>query len=332
MDLQQRIETAAKLGRYIKENNAEWQAVKDQASRANAWFTPEFIELLTMQVAERFLQPELLTEWAAAYQLPEHHTAPKKVGIVMAGNLPLVGFHDLLAVFISGHIAVIKPSSKDTVLMKHIADKLAEFDPAAGALIQFAEVLKGCDAYIATGSNNTGRYFEYYFSKYPHIIRRNRTSVAILTGNESQTDLLLLADDILLYFGLGCRNVTKIYVPENYDFVPLLAALKKHESLIELHKYKHNYDYQLTLLIMNNRPYMNNGFVVLTENSSLFPPISQLYYEQYTDSNAVIQTLEESSDVQCVVGEGFIPFGMAQQPSLTDYADGIDTMAFLKDL
>jgi hypothetical protein len=250
----------------------------------------------------------------------------------MAGNIPLVGFHDLLSVFISGHRAVIKPSSKDEALIKHLVKKLEEWNPEIKELISFQEMLKGCDAYIATGSNNSARYFEYYFSKYPHIIRRNRTSVAILNSNETTEELEKLADDVHLYFGMGCRNVTKIFVPKDYDFIPLLDVFRKYDHFKDHHKYRNNYDYYLALHILNGKFYMANESIILFENSSVFSPISQLNYEFYTDKNLVHEQLSSSADIQCIVGNDHIPFGQAQNPSLTDYADDINTLNFLTNL
>ena len=250
----------------------------------------------------------------------------------MAGNIPLVGFHDLLCVFISGHKAIIKPSSKDDVLIKHLGKKLTEWDHRVSDLISFEEMLKNCDAYIATGSNNSARYFEYYFKKYPHIIRRNRTSVAVLDGDETRKELDNLADDVHLYFGMGCRNVTKIFVPNDYDFVTLLDSFKKYNYFKDHHKYRNNYDYYLTLHILNRKFYMTNESIILVENPSIFSPISQLNYEFYTDKGQVRKTLESLEDLQCAVGHDYIPFGQAQLPSLTDYADGIDTVKFLTEL
>jgi hypothetical protein len=193
-------------------------------------------------------------------------------------------------------------------------------------------MLRGCDGYIATGSNNSARYFEYYFGKYPNLIRRNRTSVAILDGNETEDDLKKLADDVYVYFGLGCRNVTKLYVPAQYDFIPLLEAFSKFNYLADHHKYKNNYDYQLALLILNKKYYMTNGSVLLTEAQSPFSPISVLHFEYYDGSSGTGSFLRDNEDIQCIVGKGHIPFGLAQQPGLRDYADGNDTMQFLQKL
>jgi hypothetical protein len=332
MNLQQRIVLLNRLGEYILQDNDNWQATKQKASLQNSWFTPEFIDLATRNIALAFLQKDKLTAWAQQYNIPAENAAPQNVGIIMAGNIPLVGFHDFLCVFITGHRQTIKPSSKDDVLIKHLVQQLCNWDEDTRQLVTFAEMLKGCDAYIATGSNNSARYFDYYFSKYPHIIRRNRTSVAVLTGEETPADLEKLADDVYQYFGLGCRNVTKLYVPEKYDFIPLLEVFKKYDYLADLHKYKHNYDYMLAVLILNKQYYMSNQSILLAESKELFSPISQLNYEYYTSANEVEAALAGNADVQCIVGKNHLPFGQAQQPSLTDYADGVDVMKFLLEL
>jgi len=332
MILQERIILLGRLGQYMLEASEEWQEVKNRAYRENQWFIPEFVDRSVENIARQFLNPSFLQNWAAAYQVPDRQVHPKNVGVVMAGNIPLVGFHDFLCVFVSGHIATLKTSSKDEVLIKHLVKKLYEWDPAVQDEVSFAERLTGCDAYIATGSNNSGRYFDYYFGKYPHIIRRNRTSVAILDGTETPEELAALADDIQLYFGLGCRNITQLYVPEGYDFIPLLEALRKYEHFMDFHKYKHNFDYHLALLIMGNKYYMNNDTVVMTENVSPFSPVSQLHYQFYQNPAELTGLLQGNPDIQCVVGHGQIPFGQAQRPGLTDYADGVDTMAFLVGL
>ncbi|HEX2848202.1 MAG TPA: acyl-CoA reductase [Chitinophagaceae bacterium] len=332
MNLQQRTGLLDQLGQYILSDNAEWQAIKERAARENGWFTPEFIELSARQVARSFLQKEILEKWTASYQLPAENPDPKTVGIVMAGNIPLVGFHDLLCVFISGHKAMVKTSSKDHILLPHLVGKITEWDASVANAIVFAERLSGCDAYIATGSNNSAGYFDYYFKKYPHIIRRNRTSVAVLTGKESTAELEQLADDVYAYFGLGCRNVTKLYVPEEYDFTPLLNVFKKYNYLSDHHKYKNNYDYNLALHLLNKKYYMSNESILLVEEVSPFSPISQLNYEYYKDKKELASSLKENESLQCIVGQEYTPFGSAQYPAINDYADGVDTMKFLVDL
>lgn len=331
MNIKERLNLLVKLGDYLLMNTDELQLVKEKAKQQNPWFTAAFVDLAIKNIAESFLKKDLLEKWIAQYNI-EENVQPKKVGIIMAGNIPLVGFHDFLCVFVSGHIAVIKPSSKDDVLIKHLSKKIIERNAEAENYILFAENLKGCDAYIATGSNNSSRYFEYYFGKYPNIIRKNKTSVAILKGDESENDLQFLADDIQQYFGMGCRNVTHLFIPLHYDCVPLLDALKKYDYFKDFHKYKNNYDYQLALLILNHKFYMTNESIILTENESVFAPVSQLNYSFYDDIKNVEESLAANENVQCIVGKNFISFGKSQSPSLTDYADGIDTLQFLKQL
>ncbi|MEP6683680.1 MAG: acyl-CoA reductase [Parafilimonas sp.] len=331
MNINERIDLLVKLGEYFVLNNNSLQLVKEKAKDQNPWFNIEFIDLALNNISQNFLQKNLLQNWVEKYNIPELLQS-KKVGIVMAGNIPLVGFHDFLCVFISGHKAIIKPSSKDEVLIKHIAEKFFEWNEDAKNQIVFAENLKNCDAYIATGSNNSSRYFEYYFSKYPNIIRRNRTSVAILNGDETIKELDFLADDMQLYYGMGCRNVTKLFVPEGYDFIVLLDALRKYNHFADFHKYRNNYDYQLALLIMNRKFYMTNDSIIITENDSVFAPVSQVNYSNYNELKTLIKSLQNNADIQCIVGKDFIPFGQSQSPLLTDYADNIDTMQFLKQL
>ncbi len=331
LNLQQRIHILSLLQEYITSNDPLWLNTKTQAAASNPWFIPCFIDKAIQNIASCFLETAELNKWVASYHLPLHHPAPVNVGITMAGNIPLAGFHDFLCVFVCGHRQTIRLSSKDNVLLQHMVEKMLSWDDHLAEHISFSDMLKGCGAYIATGSNNTARYFEYYFRKYPHIIRKNRTSVAILRGNEEIKELEKLADDVYLYFGLGCRNVTKIYVPPGYDFLPLLEAFKKYDSLIGNHKYRHNYDYNLAVQIMNRKFYMTNGSVILSENASVFSPISQLHYEYYNDMDEIYKGLDPEH-IQCIAGSEKTPLGMAQSPALTDYPDGIDTMLFLKQL
>ncbi|MGZ8551318.1 MAG: acyl-CoA reductase [Chitinophagaceae bacterium] len=328
MNLPYRVDLLVKLGEYMLSNDVAWQEAKYRASVTNSWFLPEFIDLAAGNIAHHYLQRNKLEDWLSQYDIPGEDQPSKTIGIVMAGNLPMVGFHDMLCVFVSGHRAMIKLSSKDDVLIRHLVDKLVEWETRVSERIEFATMLRGCDAYIATGSNNTSRYFDYYFAKYPHIIRRNRSSMAVLTGNEDQSDLEKLADDVYQFFGLGCRNVTKLMVPEDYDFVPLLDAFSKYHYLADHNKYKNNYDYNLALFIMNKQYYMTNGSILLIESPALFSPISQLNYEFYKVHGQKPDKMEANS-IQCVVGSNFVPFGQAQVPTLADYADGVDTLNFL---
>lgn len=332
MNLQQRKEVLEQLGRYMQENSEDFQRAKHKAFSENNWFTTEFVNLSAQNIATAYLTGEALQQLIDTYSIPDTQAAPKKVGIVMAGNIPMVGFHDFLCTFLSGHIAVIKPSSKDEALIKHLVHKIIEWVPEASTFIIISEMLKNCNAYIATGSNNSSRYFEHYFAKYPHIIRKNRTSIALLQGNETPEELEKLADDVHQYFGLGCRNVTKLYVPQQYNFIPLLEAFNKYQHFVNHHKYKNNYDYNLAIHILNNKYYMTNGSILLVEDASPFSPISQLHYEYYTHIEEVEKQLTNNQAIQCVVGKKATAFGKAQQPQVCDYADGVDTMNFLLSL
>ena len=331
MNLQNRIELLQRLQKYLLGDEEEWQNIKRKAAAHNGWFTPVFIDLAVENICSAFLQKEKLEQWAAYYHLDDN-LGGKNIGLVMAGNIPLVGFHDFLCVFISGHKQTIKLSAKDDILLKHIVDKMAAWEPDVKKDILFAEMLKGCDAYIATGSNNSARYFEQYFAKYPNIIRRNRTAVAVLTGDETGEELNDLSDDVHQYFGLGCRNVTKLFVPVGYDFVPLLSAFDRYKYFEDHHKFKNNYDYQLSIALLNNIYYMTNGSTLLIENDANFSAISQLNYSFYDNINEVPEKLKDNADIQCICGHSGIAFGLAQKPSLMEYADGVDTMQFLLTL
>jgi len=332
MNVKQRIDLLVRLGEYMQRDKEAWQQAKQLAYLWNKWFIPEFIDTAVDNIVKEFLKKDKLERFVQQYHVEDTATNVKTIGVVMAGNIPLVGFHDFISVFISGNKLMIKPSSKDDVLLKHLVNKLIEWDSEVAQVVIFAEVLKNCDAYIATGSNNTGRYFEYYFAKYPHIIRKNRTSVAVLDGTETDEEIKLLAKDIQLYFGLGCRNITKLFVPDGYNFVPLLEALKVYEYFMDYNKYKNNFDYQLALLIMGNKYYMNNDSIILTENAALFAPVAQLNYSYYNSKEETVGALQQNTDVQCIVSHGFVPFGQAQQPCITNFADGVDTMEFLMEL
>jgi len=329
MNLHERIQIMAELGNFLSSDGENWVRAKLNAEIQNPWFSQQFINLSVKNISNEFLQKDKLLKWANHYKLNDD-IIPKKIGLVMAGNIPLVGFHDFLCIFISGHKQRIKPSSKDEALFKEIVIHLHKKYPETIELAGITERLNGCDAFIATGSNNSSRYFEQYFSKYPHIIRKNRTSVAILTGMETRHELELLADDVHLYYGLGCRNVTKIYVPEGYDFIPMLSAFKKYAYLAENRKYRNNYDYQLSLLLLNRQQYMTNESILLVENPIPFSPISVLHYSYYKPGDEL--PAESSNELQCISGKGFTEPGALQHPGLFDYADGVDTMAFLSAL
>jgi hypothetical protein len=324
--IERRIDLLCNLGGYMSLNDAAWLNAQDKAANANAWFTPSHITHAAENIVTQFLQRGKLEQWIAKYKLPQK---PKTVGIVMAGNIPLVGYHDFLCGFVSGHRLLLKLSSKDDILLKFLIDKLGEWESAVLEQVKIAERLNNCDAYIATGSNNTARYFEQYFGKYPHIIRKNRTSVAILDGTETDEELGLLADDVYMYYGLGCRNVTQICVPRNFDFARLLKVFNKHNDYADLNKYKNNYDYHLAIYLLNRIPYMSNESLLVVENELPFSAVSVLHYKYYDNKELLITELTNNHDIQAIIGKGFVPFGDSQKPALSDYADGVDTMEFL---
>lgn len=328
-DYTHKINALVALGHYMKGQSQEWESAKDYALQGNQWFTAEMIEVSAKQIATNFLQQDKLNLWMSSY---EPSCSDKVVGITMAGNIPMVGFHDLLCVYLSGQKARIKLSSKDAVLIKHLLAQLASYDPSIVTQIEITDNLRNCDAYIATGSNNTARYFEQYFGKYPNIIRRNRTSVAVLDGAETDEELSALAQDVFLYFGLGCRNVTQICVPNGYNFDKLFLAFDTYKDYIHHHKYCNNYDYYLAIYLLNRVPYLSNNFILLVENEFPFSAVSVLHYRFYTDKQALRASLANSADIQCVVAKDAVPFGKAQEPSLSDFADGVDTMKFLCSL
>lgn len=326
LSLNNRIDLLDKLGAYMRSDDEQWVQAQYRAISANAWFTPDAVKSAATSIAIDFLQRDKLQAWVSKYTLP---TTPRLVGIVMAGNIPLVGFHDMLCGFICGHNLMLKLSSKDEVLMKHLVGKLAEWEPQIATQIQISEMLKGCDAYIATGSNNTARYFEQYFARFPHLIRKNRTSVAILDGTESEEQLIALSGDIFSYFGLGCRNVTQLNVPRGYDLTKLIDVFDRYKDVINHNKYKNNFDYYLAIYLLNKVPYLTNESILLVENELPFSAVAVLHYRYYDDKETLAQSMTGRDDIQCIVGNGYVPFGAAQRPQLDDYPDGVDTMAFL---
>ncbi|RYD51701.1 MAG: acyl-CoA reductase [Sphingobacteriales bacterium] len=327
--LQKRIQLLSLLGDYMGSDAPDWIETCDLASRRNSWFTPQSIQLAVTNIARHFLQADVLQNWIRSYTLPE---SSKTVGIVMAGNIPLVGFHDFLCGFICGHRLQIKLSSKDDVLLPHLIAFLRSQDAEELDRVQLVERLQGCEAFIATGSDNSARYFEQYFGARPHLVRKSRTSVAVLDGTETTAELDALAHDVFDYFGLGCRNITQLYLPEGYNFDPLLRQLQGMSGVVQHHKFRNNYDYQLAIYLLNQVPYLSNEDLLLVENDMPFSSVATLHYQYYIDRETVFQNLRADDRIQAVVGHEAIPFGRAQQPALTDYADGVDTMAFLCSL
>lgn len=336
MELIERIKAFTLLGTKIDQLSAEERTeICDQASYLNPWFVRESIELSLTGISY-FLKEENLTRWVSSYRLPDSKNT--KVGIAMAGNIPLVGFHDYLSVLISGNEVVVKLSSQDSYLLPKINSWLVEIESRFANKIHFEERLNHVDAIIATGSDNTARYFEYYFRNIPHIIRKNRSSVAILMGEEDSAHLTELGKDVFSYFGLGCRNISKFFVPEGYEFIKLLDSWECYKEIINHHKYANNYDYQKSILLVNKIPHLDNGFVLLTPNEQLVSPISVVYFETYTTQSDLKKKIKIQKDkIQCIVSangwfDESLPFGKAQFPELWDYADGIDTLKFLSEI
>ncbi len=336
MNHSERLAALVALGHrlaHLPADELATQAVR--ARNQNAWFDLPNVRAAVAGIA-RLLAEEPLRQWAARYP-PEPNTV-RQIGVVMAGNIPMVGFHDLLCVLLSGHVLLAKLSADDTVLVTWIMEELVALEPRFADSIKIVPRLNAADAFIATGSDNTARYFAYYFGKRPHLIRRNRTSVAVLTGRETSSELALLAPDIFQYYGLGCRNVSKLFVPTDYDFVPLLDSLQTCEGVFNHHKYNNNYDYNKSILLVNRVPHYDTGFLLLTRSAALVSPISILHYAEYAgEIDLVDQLTDVAAQTQCVVSAGgrfagSLPFGQAQSPGVAEYADRVDTMEFLAEL
>lgn len=347
-----KINAFVELGRFLAQFSAEKKDVNPnvknndlfyedfaeliaKSQSYNGWFTPENVYFSIQSWAEA-LQKENLETWLSNYNYVAKE--PKTVGLILAGNIPLVGFHDFLAVLLSGHNIKVKTSSNDAILLPFLAKYVLAILPELEKNIHFVEgKLENFDAVIATGSNNTARYFEYYFKDKPSIIRKNRNSVAVLNGSETKEELTLLGEDIFRYFGLGCRNVSKLLVPKNYDFKLFFEAIYPYGDIIHYEKYANNYDYNKAVFLMSLFPILDNEFLTLKEDSSYASPISSLFYEYYEDLKSVIKQLEKDQEqLQCIVSKNLvpnsIPFGTTQKPKLWDYADNVDTLAFLTNL
>jgi len=345
MLLAERIKAFAKLGELILSRDASiqtkefWQTL-NTAHLTNQWFTPNFCEMAITSIAQHWLKQDQLAEWTTLYPAQTFNPSnPKSIGVVMAGNIPFVGLHDLLCVLIAGHQFVGKISSKDAGLMQAIINLLLAIEPRFSNYINLSENnLANFDAVIATGSDNTSRYFEYYFGKYPNIIRKNRHSIAVLSGAETTEELHHLATDIFAYFGLGCRNVSKILVPRDYNLADLLNHFDDYKHLINHNKYANNYEYHRTMYLMNRVEHLDTGFALIKPDESLGSPVGVIYYQHYSNLAGILSYIDmHTEQLQSIVStiEGIpnsIPFGQAQNPLLTDYADGIDTIEFLAKL
>lgn len=301
-----------------------------QAYVKNNWFIPEYIQKSIDAICQQFLNPDLLESFLSAYQNKE---SKQRIAIIAAGNIPLVGFHDLLCAYLCNAPTQIKLSSKDEPLMKFVIDQLNQIDPNAS--IRYVDRLEQFDKVIATGSENTHRYFEYYFKNYPSILRGNRTSVAVLQGNESKETLSLLMDDVMMYFGLGCRNVSKLFIPRDYPIQEIFLASEKYNHHFNHKKYMNNFEYNRTVYLLNNIAHLCNDFLILKEDEKLFSPIAVLYYERYDNQAMLLEKLAAvESSLQCIVSEnkpGNVLPGNSQTPTLNQFADGVDTMKFILD-
>uniref|UniRef100_UPI0040497B1D acyl-CoA reductase n=2 Tax=Flavobacterium sp. TaxID=239 RepID=UPI0040497B1D len=347
-----KINSFVQLGNFLRQFNLEenqknpkvlyndpyfedFNALIHLSKHHNGWFTPSEVYFSIQQWAEALTEHNLST-WLKPYELED--VKPKKIAIILAGNIPLVGFHDFLSVLISGHKVLVKLSSNDQKLLPFLAKYLLAINTAWETYINFSDKkLTDFDAIIATGSNNTSRYFDYYFKNYPSIIRKNRNSVAILNGHETKEDFHHLGQDIFRYFGLGCRNVSKIYVPKDYDFTLFFESIYAYGPIIHEQKYANNYDYNKTVYLMSQFKLLDNEFLILKEDTGFSSPIATLFYEYYDDLETLNTELQAISEqIQCFVSNNLIansiPFGSSQKPNLWDYADGIDTIEFLKNL
>jgi hypothetical protein len=335
LTFRQRLEAFVTLGRFLESPDEHLIQLINSASHFNAWFTPESTAQAVRAIAG-MLNRQDLELWSV--KSPVDKPQPAKVlsvGLILAGNIPLVGFHDILCVLASGNRALIKLSSQDKQLIPYILGKLTDIEPLFGDRIHYVDRLKDFDAIIATGSTNSSRYFEYYFGRSPHIIRKNRNSIAILNGRESREELQELGHDIFDYFGLGCRNVSKIFVPRGYNFSNLFEGIEFFKPVIEHHKYNNNYDYNKSIYLINGDRHLDNGFLLVKEDERIASPLAVLYYQEYDDIDLLQQEIRGIEDqIQCIVSTmtlelETLPPGSSQKPKLWDYADGVDTMEFL---
>ena len=352
MQLQERINAFVKLGDFLRQFSSEvtqksdnvehndffFEGVKHQlklAKEHNGWFTEENIKFALKSWSDA-LNFSNLNTWLEPYAI--NNISPKEVAIIMAGNIPLVGFHDFLSVLISGHSVLVKQSSNDKHLLPYLTKYLEHVEPQFKGVIKFTEEkLKNFDALIATGSNNTARYFEYYFKNKPSIIRNNRNSIAVLTGDETSAELKNLSEDVFRYYGLGCRNVSKLFVPKGYKFDAFFEAIYHWHPIVEKAKYANNYDYNKAVYLMSEFDMLENGFFMIKEDESYASPIATLFFEYYNDLSELKETLEAKKEqIQCIVSNGFIKneiaFGATQKPQLWDYADDVDSIKFLSSI
>ncbi|GAB4203244.1 MAG: acyl-CoA reductase [Bacteroidia bacterium] len=303
-----------------------------QAEILNPWFIEKFIHTMLSHISD-LISKESIESYIADFQTASH---PKNILVIAAGNIPMVSFHDVMTVLLSVHTLIFKPSSKDTVLMKMILHILQDINPKLKEKIIIVESpLSGrnMDAVIATGTNNTAHHIHQYFSQYPRIVRNNRTSIAIIDETTTDEELKKLADDILLYFGMGCRNVSKIFIPENFDIQRIFKNIYDYGFVMQHHKYMNNYDYYRSIYLLNRESFLENNFLIVKESEQLHAPVANLFYQRYTDINEPLKYIQNhQNDVQTIVGKNHTPFGMSQFPHISDFSDGINTKNFLMEL
>lgn len=339
MLLEERLSSLVKLGRFLADTPERIDQTIRIAEAKNRWFTKDNCIIAVNSIIQTFLDSDALQSFTSSYKINDT-LDQKRIGLVLAGNIPMVGFHDILCTFLSGHICQIKLSEKDNVLIPFFIECLKEIDDRTAAFFVFTERLRDFDAVIATGSDNSAMYFESYFSKYPHIIRRNRHAVAVLTGKESEDDLMDVGRDVFRYFGLGCRSISKVYVPDDYDFNPIMAQLDHFKDIMNHSKYKNNFDYNRSIYLLNGVEHFVNDCIMMVRNDDLMSRIATIHYEYYSDYQELIRKLAAQKDqLQCVSSSEvltdavpFVGLGQSQCPNLVDFADGVDTMQFLLSL
>jgi len=342
MTIDKRINAFCQLGKRMiaesaLESNSALNNVIENAHIHNPWFIPVNVRNSINAIAEQWLNRATIEEWLSRYPIDKLNAqSPKTIGVIMAGNIPLVGFHDFLCVLISGNKFLGKFSSKDGNLMLTITQMLTQIEPEFVNYIEITDnQLKGFDAVIATGSDNSSRYFDYYFKNYPTIIRKHRNSIAIITGNETSGDFEQLSNDIFNYFGLGCRNVSKLLVPKGYNFTPMLDNFIKWSNLINHNKYANNYEYNRAIYTMNQVMHLDTGYLLVTPSEVIESPVGVLFYQEYNTLKDAVEYINQNGErVQCIVGNAgthpqAITFGTTQSPKIDDYADGLDTVEFL---
>lgn len=333
----QRIQAFDSLrSRLLEESNSLNELIQS-TQFVNPWFTPANVER-AFKANLALLNRKNLTEWIQPYSEEFEGSCPKTVGLILAGNIPMVGFHDVLSCLVAGFNVQIKTSNDDKLLIPFILEKLIEIEPAFKEKINFVDRLANFDLIIATGSNNTSRYFDYYFRNVPHIIRKNRNSIAIISGDETSGDLYELGHDLFDYFGLGCRNVSKIFFPKAYEYSRFFEAIEAFSEISNHFKYNNNYEYNKAIYLVNGDKHLDNGFLLLKEDKRIASPLGVAYYEEYDSISGLAQQLESDRElIQCVVSHRpisesipIVNYGKSQSPGLNDYADGVNILDFLK--